>query len=131
MSVYYKSFLLLLVVLGTLGACAQKSYNYAALNPEKFKDSITAQQVQLVDVRTPKEYAEQKIEYAINIDYFDDENFEAGFKNLDPNKPVYIYCRSGNRSYKASIKLAQLGFKQVYDLSGGILAWNKNFQEEP
>ncbi|MDT8346203.1 MAG: rhodanese-like domain-containing protein [Flavobacteriaceae bacterium] len=131
MTTPFKSFFSLVIALIALGACAQKNYNYDALRPEKFRDSITTQQVQLVDVRTPKEYAEQHIADAINIDFFDDENFEAAFKKLDNNKPVYIYCRSGNRSYKASIKLAELGFKQVYDLHGGILAWNKSFQKEP
>ncbi len=44
---------------------------------------------------------------------------------LNKDEPLYIYCRSGNRSGKAASKLKELGFKEVYDLQGGVLDWKK------
>ena len=43
---------------------------------------------------------------------------------LDPNKEVLVYCRSGSRSARASKVMQELGFKTIYDLDGGFLAWS-------
>jgi len=79
--------------------------------------------VQLVDVRTPKEYNEGFIKNAKNIDFFSDD-FKTQFKEYNKEKPLYIYCRSGGRSAKASKILQELGFKEIYDLKGGYLSWS-------
>lgn len=77
----------------------------------------------LLDVRTPLETAEGKIENALEIDYKSQE-FESSINQLDPNKVVLIYCRSGKRSMKAAKVLEQKGFKKIYNLDGGFLKWN-------
>ena len=43
---------------------------------------------------------------------------------LDPEGTYLVYCRSGNRSGQATALMADLGFEQVYDLDGGVLAWD-------
>jgi rhodanese-related sulfurtransferase len=48
---------------------------------------------------------------------------ETAFKKLDASKPVYLYCRSGNRSGKAAKILVTLGFNEIYDLRGGYTSW--------
>jgi rhodanese-related sulfurtransferase len=48
---------------------------------------------------------------------------ETAFKKLNPSKPVYLYCRSGNRSGKAANLLAKMGFTEIYDLKGGYMSW--------
>lgn len=78
--------------------------------------------VQLVDVRTPKEYAEGYIKNAVNIN-FQDNDFLEQMSVLDKDKPVIIYCKSGRRSAKASEQLKEAGFTKVYDLEGGITKW--------
>jgi len=90
-----------------------------------FKVKIEHKDVQLVDVRTPKEYKEGHITNAKNINFFDDD-FLTQMDVLDKNKALYIYCRSGNRSGKAASKLIALGFIEIYDLKGGFLDWQKN-----
>ena len=92
---------------------------------DTYKNLVIGNQVQLVDVRTPKEYNSGKIEVAINIDYFDKDNFNAAFEKLNKNKPLYIYCRSGRRSHEASILLEKMGFKKIHDLKDGYNAWIK------
>ena len=95
------------------------------LDVTNYKEVVVGKEVQLVDVRTPKEYQEGYIDDAINIDYFDQENFTKAFDKLDKNKPLYIYCRSGNRSQKSVKFLVDLGFTEIYDLKGGYKAWSK------
>jgi rhodanese-related sulfurtransferase len=44
---------------------------------------------------------------------------------LDKKKPVAVYCRSGMRSANAANILKEMGFKKIYNLDGGYLAWTK------
>jgi len=111
-------------ILSTLfGANAQESSNIKIIDAETFKEAITANKVQLVDVRAPSEFSEGTIEGSINIDYFQQENFRSEFEKLDKNEPVYLYCRSGNRSQKAAAILVEMGFEQIVDLKGGYMGW--------
>jgi len=76
----------------------------------------------IIDVRTPEEFAEEHIENAINIDYRS-EAFRDELNNLDKGKTYLIYCRSGVRSGKALNIMEELNFREVYNVSGGIIAW--------
>ena len=77
---------------------------------------------QLVDVRTESEFMEEHLHNAVNIN-FNANDFEAKIKKLDKNKPTFIYCLSGGRSGSAMDIFAKNGFKQVYNMQGGILQW--------
>jgi len=76
----------------------------------------------IVDVRTPQEFAEGHIENAINIDFRSDA-FNGEIGNLDRTTKYLLYCRSGNRSRGALSVMTELGFKEVYHLSAGIIGW--------
>lgn len=78
----------------------------------------------LLDVRTPAEYAEGHIEGALNID-FENPNFSTEIQRLDPSKPYFVYCRSGNRSGQAVSIMKLQGITNIQELKGGILA-NQN-----
>ena len=56
----------------------------------------------------------------------DQQDFIFDLEELDKNKNYYVYCRSGNRSAQACAIMNQLGFKNAYNLSGGILEWNED-----
>ena len=88
-----------------------------------FKEAISTENIQLVDVRTKLEYNAGHIENAMNIDFFDRANFAENFAGFNRDQPIYVYCRSGNRSQRSAKKLAKLGFKKIYDLKGGYKAW--------
>ena len=92
----------------------------ATVFAEKIKANPTAQ---IIDVRTPEEYASQHIDNARNINW-NGNDFEAKASQLDKKKPIYVYCMVGGRSKKASDKLVEMGFSKVYDLQGGIMKWN-------
>ncbi len=78
----------------------------------------------ILDVRTKEECSESKIPGSLNIDYYS-ENFKDNLDKLNKNLNYYIYCRSGNRSGKTVMILREKGFKNVFNLEGGILAWKK------
>jgi rhodanese-related sulfurtransferase len=80
--------------------------------------------VQLIDVRTSREFSNGFITGAQNIDYNGD-SFEKQIKKLDKNKPVLVYCAAGGRSENASELLKEWGFKEVYDLIGGYNGWKE------
>ena len=80
----------------------------------------------LLDVRTSKEFAKEKIEGAINIDIRSD-TFKEDIRRLmsKQSDKILIYCRSGGRSKKAQRLLSELGYSEVYNLREGIAQWIK------
>jgi len=88
----------------------------------EFEKLATAGGGTILDVRTPKEYAEGHINGSVNINYFD-KDFKDQVGKLDSSKPVYVYCHSGGRSSKAMSIMKGEGFTTVYNLTGGYSAW--------
>lgn len=82
----------------------------------------TIPKAQILDVRTPEEYAAGHIENSDNVNWLGN-TFVALTDKYDKTKPVFVYCKSGGRSLKASEKLAELGFTTIYNLDGGMLKW--------
>ncbi|MGI9613450.1 MAG: rhodanese-like domain-containing protein [Acidimicrobiales bacterium] len=76
----------------------------------------------VLDVRTPEEFADGHLEGAMMIDFYSPD-FADQLADLDPNRPYLLYCRSGNRSGQTTAIMDQLGFANVADIDGGIVAW--------
>lgn len=76
----------------------------------------------VLDVRTAPEVAEGVIADAIHIDW-NSPDFADRVAGLDRDVPYLVYCRSGNRSQGAVATMADLGFTQIHELDGGVLAW--------
>ncbi len=106
-----------------VAAAQQPKAKVEVLTAEAFAEIVKTSGVQLVDVRTPGEVAGGKIANAINIDY-NSTAFEEMAAKLDPEKPVAVYCKVGGRSARAVKVFEELGFKQIYELDGGIISWN-------
>jgi thioredoxin len=94
---------------------------------EKLKTTPNAQ---FLDVRTPQEYSVEHIGNAVNVNWNGDD-FVAKALTYDKSKPVFVYCKVGGRSAQAANKLAELGFKEIYNLDGGIMKWNSSGIENP
>lgn len=90
------------------------------VNVEEFTQHIG--NAQIVDVRTPAEWNEGIVEGAIMNNIYEDD-FEKQLEKLDKEKPVAVYCKVGGRSGQAMGKMNKLGFKEVYNLDGGMDAW--------
>lgn len=121
--------LTLLLFVAVLGiSCNTKSQtdSISVISSTEFKERSVNNII--IDVRTPQEFSEGHIEGAVNINFFD-ATFLEQISKYKKDEPVFIYCKSGNRSGQASKKISDLGFKQIYDLEGGILNWVKNNNE--
>ena len=98
---------------------------YEVLSYDDFKNQINNDNVLLFDIRTMDEFNSGHLKGSINIDFYEEKLFDKFFKKVNKSKPIYIYCRSGNRSKKSSEKLKNLGFFKVFDLEGGYKNWIK------
>lgn len=76
----------------------------------------------LLDVRTPEEYKEGFIENSILIPL---SELEGRLSEIPADKPIIVYCRSGNRSMQAAEILVKNNFNPVYNMLGGITEWIK------
>ncbi|MEI6753278.1 MAG: thioredoxin domain-containing protein [Paludibacter sp.] len=111
---------LLVVVSFSAKLSAQTSTSLDAVSfAAKIKQLPNAQ---LIDVRTPGEFAQGHIANAKNIN-INSSDFEQSAAKLDKNKAVMLYCLSGGRSSNAMNVLSSMGFKELYNLSGGMMRW--------
>ncbi len=76
----------------------------------------------LLDVRTPEEFADGHVDGATLIDFYG-ADFADQLAELDRDASYVVYCRSGNRSGQTVDLMQQLGFTDVQDVEGGVLAW--------
>jgi len=119
-----KTLFLSIVTALVLTSCGNQQVNL--LDAKNFEAQIKTDsaEAQIIDVRTPQEFADDHLNNAVNIDW-NGEKFNEEAKKLDASKPTFVYCAGGKRSAEAAAKLIELGFKEVYDLDGGFRAWNK------
>ena len=111
------------MLLFSMTSCLKtKTEGVMVLSPEKFEQKMNNIDVQLIDVRTPEEFAEGHLLHAININVNGD-SFDSITAKLDKEKPIMVYCKMGGRSAKAASNLKQQGFKNISDLDGGITSW--------
>jgi phage shock protein E len=94
----------------------------SSLSPTEFAAAAKLPDTILLDVRTPSEFAAGHIPGAVNIDV-ESATFLEAVAMLEPGKAYAIYCRSGNRSKTAMAAMGQAGFSHLFDLTGGIGAW--------
>jgi len=97
---------------------------YDNLSPAQFKNKLErTKDAILLDVRTPEEYMNDG--HIPNANLIPLQVFEyifLGGKGIK-DRPVFVYCRSGHRSAKASEMLERMGVKQVYNLRTGFMGW--------
>lgn len=89
----------------------------------RFKEEIKKLEGLVIDVRTPEEFHSGYIQEATNIDFYAND-FDHKLNIISKDIPVYVYCRSGGRSYATAKKMEKLGFTKVYNLVGGIGSWD-------
>jgi len=117
-SLFLSCFLLVLSFSTTLSAQSSSNLNATSFSA-KIKQIPIAQ---IIDVRTPGEFMQSHIENAININ-ISSNDFQQKIANLNKNKAVFVYCLSGSRSSYAMNILKSMGFKEIYNLAGGLMQW--------
>lgn len=123
------SFLFIGILFASCQGQSQKSIE--TIDVKTFAGKLkTTQNPQLLDVRTPEEYAVERIDNAVNVNW-NGADFESKASTYDKSKPIFVYCKVGGRSAKAANKLSEMGFKEIYNLDGGIMKWNANGMAKP
>lgn len=115
--------LVLFALLATLaaGEIRQRLNGVTDVEPQAATRMLNSQDAILVDMRTDKDYEAGHIVNALHLPAQD--NLSALEKYRD--RPVIVYCNSGQRSIGLCRKLRNQGFESVYNLRGGILSWQK------
>ncbi len=118
---------LLVVALGALliNGCVHKKKGFEAkvmnITTEQLREKIKkGEDLILLDVRQPEEYAAGHIENALLIPLGE---LDMRSDELDKNKEIVVYCRSGRRSRMGADKLIKSGFTRVTNVLGGFNAW--------
>lgn len=93
-----------------------QSEAYEMMNSQELKESLI-----ILDVRNEEEFAENRIDGAINIPLLNIENKISSYIP-DKDTNILVYCKSGVRAQLASEKLVSLGYTNVFDI-GGIDTW--------
>ena len=122
-----KKFLILFFGICLLSGCGsekntkQDSYS---VNYMEAKEKIINDGAILLDVRSEEEYNDKHIDGAslLPLDDIDSDSIAAIVN--DKNSPIIVYCKSGNRSHQALLKLQELGYSKVYDL-GAMSNWTE------
>ncbi len=124
MKIIYKNLLICLIICTTLFSCRETvaQDQVKVISPKEMQKAIDSGSVQIIDIRTPAEFQEGHLKNAKNIDFLS-SSFTKEISELDKEKPVYIYCRSGNRSGKSVKDFLNAGFIEVHDLEVGIVGW--------
>lgn len=97
-----------------------------SLNSNEWNYKLKSNPGTIIDIRTPNEWQSGYINDAAFANLFD-QDFISQVNKIqeDKNRPIYLYCRSGNRSKKAMGILKENGYIQIYELEKGIVGWQK------
>ena len=127
-----KTYILALLFVSVLSVgCKGQVSNVKTIPPTAFSEKInTTPNAQILDVRTPEEYAGQHLDNTVNVNWRGSDFADKASK-YDKKKPVFVYCMSGGRSKQAAAKLQELGFTTIYELQGGIIKWNAEGLAKP
>lgn len=112
-----------IIAFAALIGCFTAATAQQTVSPDMFEKGLRQPGVQLLDVRTAKEFKTGHLSGALQADFTNKKEFAERVKSLDKDKPVFVYCLVGGRSGGAAKWLTDNGFKDVTDLSGGTTAW--------
>lgn len=133
---HYKSILLLYCFLFSIALFAQSpidqlltKYNKETVPYIKIEAFKKLSNPIVLDTREQKEFDVSHIKTAecVGYDYFNAKKIAAKHKN--PNDTIVVYCSVGIRSETVGTKLKKLGYKNVFNLYGGIFEWKNKAQE--
>lgn len=101
------------------------SNGFSDVSVSDLKKVLEDKKTIVIDVRTPEEYKEEHIAGTTLIPL---NHLENEVEKLFPDKDqiIYLHCRSGGRSSVAASLMLSLGYKKVFNVTGGILAWKNS-----
>ncbi|HRX51791.1 MAG TPA: rhodanese-like domain-containing protein [Candidatus Krumholzibacteria bacterium] len=109
---------------GVIHALELTEARYSEVGVQEAADLLAASDPFVLDVRTPQEYAAGHLEGAVLIPIQDLQR-RLGELEAHRQEPLFVYCRTGNRSTVAARLLLDAGFEQVINLRQGVVAWER------
>lgn len=97
--------------------------SFENIHGSDFQEKMADSNAIVLDVRTPLEYQEGHIPGSQLLNFNEPMEFVSGINEMDKEKTILVYCRSGARSAAACAHMSQIGFDDTYNLIGGILDW--------
>ena len=107
-----------------------KNKKVGHIDPKKWNKLIKDKETLVLDSRKPFEFKVGTFKRSVNPDVDNFREFPKYLNKLKKNKPIAMFCTGGIRCEKASVFLEQKGFKNVYQLKGGILNYLKKIKKE-
>jgi rhodanese-related sulfurtransferase len=107
-----------------LSGCDEKqgTAQKTTVSPREVYERRMDEKVLIIDVRTPAEFKQERIEQAVNKPL---DSIEKWVNELPKDKTIYFVCRSGSRSGIAQRIAAQRGYTDAYNMAGGMIAWRR------
>ncbi|MEW6330507.1 MAG: rhodanese-like domain-containing protein [Pseudomonadota bacterium] len=117
--------LVFILFLLAAGPIRQQMYGIRNVNAAQAIQLLNRENGVVVDVCEPQEFSAGHVPNAINLPL---SSLKDRLRDLEKhkNKPIIVSCRSGNRSLQGAVTLRKHGFATVYNLSGGLLAWERD-----
>ncbi len=107
----------------SLTACAKENNTETQIKPQQ-QIQLSKQNYLLIDVRTPREYAQNGLKEAVSIPYDAIKNNIDKFTNGNKDIAIKVYCRSGNRAGSAMKTLKSMGYNNIESLRTVVGASN-------
>lgn len=112
-------FIAVFFVVNAANAPVEENAAITRISPQDYQENYASDDHMLIDVRTPAEFADGHIQGAVNIPL---DSLPGRLNELPTDKPLVVYCRSGNRSATAVNIMADAGLTGIADM-GGIISW--------
>ncbi|PDH21061.1 MAG: hypothetical protein CNC05_02040 [Pelagibacterales bacterium MED-G42] len=100
------------------------------LDPKEWNELIKDKDTHIIDTRKPFEYKVGTFKKSVNPNINNFRDFPKYLNKLKKNKPVAMFCTGGIRCEKTSVYLKKKGFKNIYQLNGGILNYLKKISKK-
>ena len=114
-------FAILVMLIGT--EIQQRLSQVKAVSPGEATRLLNHDNAIMIDMRSDKDYRDGHIVNAVHVP--DGKGEMPAALNKHRERPVIVYCQRGNNSTAVCNKLSKQGFESVYNLQGGVLAWQK------
>lgn len=113
-----------ILVLATVGIVlfTSNESGITKIDVETLQNRLENEEITLLDVRESTEYEGGHIEGAVNAPLSSLSETELPYPK---DEPIFVICRSGNRSAQAAKLLQERGYTEIYDVSGGMIAWEQ------
>jgi rhodanese-related sulfurtransferase len=116
--------ILLFAAFSRTSAQVTDSLKYKSLDPYYFHlNYLKEEKAILIDVREPFEFRGKRLKDAVNIPA--SGNLEFAADTINKEFALFFYCTTDYRSKRVAVKFYDYGFRKIYNLEGGIVAWRK------